>query len=193
MHRQLCSEEIAGGTTAAVVLFCRSTQKVYFAHVGDSKIIAFNSTTVLYESVDHRPLVLRSELERIIHAGGHITDDLYVNNVVNMTRSLGDAIVEKYVIAEPHISEIDWPIDRLESTQYRIVMGSDGLYDVLKVSEVVDIVRAEPDVIKASAKLRDYAYLRSGTDNITAVVIAGVVEDMFSMNETHSDRVNLVF
>jgi serine/threonine protein phosphatase PrpC len=70
MHRQLCSEEIAGGTTAAVALFCRATQKVYLAHVGDSKIIAFNSTTVLYESVDHRPLVLRSELERIIHARG---------------------------------------------------------------------------------------------------------------------------
>lgn len=53
-------------------------------------------------------------------------------------------------------------------------MACDGLWEVVSDQEAVDIVNEmvkKYDVEKAASKLRDIAYSRGSTDNITVMVV----------------------
>jgi len=106
-----------------------------------------------------------------------------------MTRTLGDLQAKKIgLISDPEIEEID-----LQTTDKFIVMGSDGLWDVMNSAEVVGFIlqheqrESIAEAIVAEARSRweemnrskkknagigigDVPYLKFGCDDITAVV-----------------------
>jgi serine/threonine protein phosphatase PrpC len=45
------------------------------------------------------------------------------------------------------------------------------VWDEVEDQHAVDIVKTEPDPFKASAKLRDFAYLLNSEDNISVIVV----------------------
>ena len=64
------------------------------------------------------------------------------------------------------------PVELTDEDEF-IVVGCDGVWDVLSDEEAVRIVRADvaADCALAAAKLRDAAYLAGSDDNISVLVV----------------------
>jgi protein phosphatase 2C family protein 2/3 len=192
------------GCTAVVALVDMNAQKLIVANAGDSRAVlgvqqpAPNGQGVYVRavrmSVDHQPTI-PEEKARIEGLGGFITHDGRVGTLA-VSRSLGDHSYklhaneppsDAYIVALrpgatpvgdlvsslPHIASA--PLS--EHTPF-LVIGSDGLFGVLKDQEVVDSVAhlmAARWPAKVIAKhLVEAAVARWGegaADNVTAVVV----------------------
>lgn len=74
-------------------------------------------------------------MKRITAAGGMVISKR-VMGLLAVTRSFGDHAIKEFVIAEPYISSTP-----LSNDCEFIVMGCDGVFDVLSDGEVCRIVR----------------------------------------------------
>jgi serine/threonine protein phosphatase PrpC len=115
------------------------------------------------------------EIVRIQKAGGFVFKGR-VMGVLAVTRSLGDHVFKKFVIAHPTVREIQ--LDLREASQGKpsfVIVACDGLYDVMSDQEAVDLVlqiivhRGEKE--DAAQYLVEEALRRGTTDNVTAVVV----------------------
>lgn len=132
----------AGSTAVAVVI---APPKLVCAYLGDSRAIIGRrgaKPSGLWEPIPlsgvHKP-DMPGEAERIIAAGGTLTRTRFGPARVNglaMSRAFGDFDVKSAgVIAEPDVNVHD-----LRPTDEVVVVGSDGVWDVLDESEVLEIL-----------------------------------------------------
>ncbi|KAL0555084.1 hypothetical protein IC582_009017 [Cucumis melo] len=156
------------GCTAVVALIVRD--KLFAANAGDCRAILCRAGDPIVLSKDHVASCLE-ERERVINAGGQVKWQVDTWRVgpaaLQVTRSIGDDDLKPAVTAEPEITETV-----LTSQDDCLVMASDGLWDVLSNSEVVDIIR---DTVKdpgmCSKRLATEAAARGSRDNITVIVV----------------------
>ena len=157
-------KEINDGTTAVVLLV--TPTEYYTAHVGDSRAIVVRKQ-------DHEQLTEDdkatnpNEMQRVIDIGGYITKGR-VNGILMVSRSIGDIKYQPYVSAEPHVNRF---VRR--DTDMCIVIGCDGVWDVLTNEKVADICRKKEGTKRMSeiaGYIRDMAYILGSEDNISAVV-----------------------
>lgn len=130
IHRanlELTRDPEAGATTVAVVEL--TGDKLRCFHVGDSTMVVSGQRgRIKVRSVDHSPVGYLlaagsiSEEEAILHSDRH-----YVSNAV------GDLAMQ--VEVGPYVG-----LARHDT----LVMGTDGLFDNLRLAEIVDIVRKGP-------------------------------------------------
>lgn len=127
----------SGGTTLAVVSICNDTVRAY--HAGDSMILVCGQRGKLkYQSVPHSPVGyaeasgMLDEDAAMFHAERHL-----VSNMVGMA----DMRLEVGPLVQ---------LARYDT----VVVGSDGLFDNLFVSEIIDLVRAGP-LARAAQRLLD--------------------------------------
>ena len=196
------------GTTASVAFIVRG--KIFTGHVGDSAIIVGkkheDSISGISLTVDHKPDNLDEE-ERISKAGGMVMRKSGVMRVVwtrplkghigpvrrstptesiaflAVARSLGDLWsynkeTKQFIVSpEPDVS-----VYLLDQNDICLVLGSDGLTNVLKPQQVVDVVcTAEMNTDFSSGQLVNHSrvLLRTaldgwGTlraDNITVITV----------------------
>ena len=52
-----------------------------------------------------------------------------------------------------------------------LVMGCDGVWDVLSDEEAASIARREQDAVMAAVRVRDHAYYEKSADDISALVV----------------------
>ena len=163
------------------------------AHVGDSKacIARVIDNTIYPEwlTVDHKPN-MPQELKRIEQAGGSLAwlhgnkpyirgGDFFQRQAagehpkqLNYSRAFGGKDLKKFGLsAEPDISHFE-----LSSEDYLILLGSDGLWDVVNPRVACDIaIRARLEGKSSTQELVKYAISempRCGVrDNITAIAI----------------------
>eukprot|EP01015_Nassula_variabilis_P030170 TRINITY_DN6599_c0_g1_i1.p4 TRINITY_DN6599_c0_g1~~TRINITY_DN6599_c0_g1_i1.p4 ORF type:complete len:198 (-),score=63.22 TRINITY_DN6599_c0_g1_i1:62-655(-) len=173
-------------------------------------------------SWDHKP-TRADEKERILRAGGKIEKLVVDGNPVGpyrvwaddegpgiaMARTLGDLQAKKIgLISEPEIQWIELnPFDKF------IVIGSDGIWDVMTSAEVIGFVLqnderqdiAEALVMecrsrweelnkqkKSNSKIGDLPYLRFGCDDITAVIcFMGFVEEDADYNPQNLSLIHI--
>eukprot|EP01127_Copromyxa_protea_P014527 TRINITY_DN4067_c0_g1_i1.p1 TRINITY_DN4067_c0_g1~~TRINITY_DN4067_c0_g1_i1.p1 ORF type:complete len:334 (-),score=47.94 TRINITY_DN4067_c0_g1_i1:91-1092(-) len=171
------SNNVKGGSTglAAVVM----EDDIIVANVGDCRMIQWRNGEVTRITKDHKPND-EEERARIEGLGGQITStelpngtmSYRVNGILAVARALGDFSLEPYITAEPDIFHTD-----IGEGEY-IVIACDGIWDVLKDSEVVQICNAywrdnkDPtDLEGAASRLRNTAYSRHSSDNISVVII----------------------
>lgn len=74
------------GCTAVVALLVKN--KLYVANAGDSRCVVSIGGKAHDMSKDHKPND-KSELKRILAAGGRISSDGRINHGLNMSRALG--------------------------------------------------------------------------------------------------------
>merc|ERR1712232_666221 len=90
--------------------------------------------------------------------------------LLSTSRSFGDVdlkVPKPLVIAEPELRVVD-----LVPEDWAILLGCDGVFDVLSDQEVADIILQEPgDAVKAAKLVVENAIAKSSKDNITAVVL----------------------
>ena len=189
--------------------------KCIVANVGDSRLVVYRNKKVFFCSEDHKP-GSNIEKERISKAGGKIYQTpslfpLYQNGKeieipwrvlpgrLSVSRTFGDveAKEEKFggnknvVVALPDITEIE-----LNDEFNFIILGCDGIFDVLsneEILECVKIVLNEKNIqeinqdVNISQLCGDFAEMiiksslaKDSFDNVSCVVIAINIRDLIN-------------
>ncbi|XP_047182228.1 protein kinase and PP2C-like domain-containing protein [Vigna umbellata] len=156
------------GCTAITALIVRN--KLFVANVGDCRAIICRTGNPISLSKDH-VASCPQERERVIRQGGHVHWQVDTWRVglpaLQVTRSIGDDDLKPAVTAEPEITE-----NTLCPDDEFLVMASDGLWDVISSTEVINIIK---DTVKepgmCSKRLATEAVERGSKDNITVIVV----------------------
>ncbi|VDL19799.1 unnamed protein product [Hymenolepis diminuta] len=190
---KLLSGMDVGGSTCIALLLRGNC--VYCANCGDSRAVLSRQGLAEALSVDHKPTMV-SEWSRIVAAGGWVAANR-VNGNLALSRALGDfvykrnaalAAEEQIVSAEPDITQCEL---RLAETDEFIVIGCDGIWDVMTNQEVISYVRSRlangesPDMICEELMMHCLAPNCNpnglGCDNMTVIIVCflngGTLED----------------
>jgi len=131
------------GTTAVTTMV--TPKQFIFANCGDSRAILCSNGKVTFHTVDHKPSN-PDEKTRIEKAGGSVMIQR-VNGSLAVSRALGDFEYKmdnnlgpdkQLVSPEPEISVIS----RQEDVDEFIVIGCDGIWDVMTNEEVGEYIRS---------------------------------------------------
>lgn len=117
---------------------------LYVANAGDSRCVVCREGKAVDMSHDHKP-ELEEEAQRIVNAGGKVTEDGRVNGGLNLSRALGDhsyktneelAAEEQMISPLPSVEQIV-----LEPGKDKfVVLACDGIWNSMGSQEVVDFV-----------------------------------------------------
>jgi serine/threonine protein phosphatase PrpC len=168
------------GCTANVILIHKNM--IYCANAGDSRTIMWTKNEVAHLSTDHKP---EDEIEenRITKAGGYISMGR-VNGNLNLSRALGDLEYKKdksITPAEQVISGVpdvlSWPLTKDDKF---LVMGCDGVWELLNADDICRIVNNKvddcDDLTLLANEILDKGMAPSlgtgeGCDNMSCIVI----------------------
>lgn len=158
---------VAGGTTA--LLAYRSEQFLYVANVGDSRAVLCRASTAVPLSVDHSPTLLREQRRLESLPGGYVIQGR-VRGSLTLTRALGDAQLRPWISPIPDITRVQiTPEDQF------LLLACDGFWDVFTNDEAialaVRLLESTSSPALAALALRDAAFARESTDNITVCVL----------------------
>ena len=151
MSRQKRGNDMGTTLTAFLV----RDQQLFLAHVGDSRAFRWNASGLQQLTVDH-------SLVATMVARGQITaDEIYTHPQRSIVyRSIGD---------RPNV-DIDtgaWPL----APGDRLIVCSDGLWEMLHNEGIRDGLMAEADPQAACDLLASRANAAGGDDNITVIVV----------------------
>ncbi|KAL1523332.1 hypothetical protein AB1Y20_018278 [Prymnesium parvum] len=149
---------------------------LWIANVGDSDAVMLHMPhgdpgmgAVRAERITecHRP-TSREEEVRICENGGFVSAEGELNGFIAVARALGDAAMPPPTCHEPSV--LHYPLSA--SRSYNIVIASDGLWDFVLEGELAGIIGSDcwSSPLAAATALRDEAYRRGSSDNISVVV-----------------------
>ncbi|EPS57770.1 hypothetical protein M569_17047, partial [Genlisea aurea] len=162
----------SSGTTALTALMLG--RSLIIANAGDSRAVLGKRGRAIELSKDHKPNST-SERLRIEKLGGMIYDG-YLNGQLSVARALGDWHIKGQKGSEcPLSSEPEVEETTLTEEDEFLIMGCDGLWDVMSSQYAVTIVRKElmahNDPERCCRELVKEALKRNTCDNLTVVVI----------------------
>lgn len=166
------SLDISSGTTALTALvFGRN---MIIANAGDCRAVLGRRGRAVEMSKDQKPNCI-SERLRIEKLGGVVYDG-YLNGQLSVSRALGDWHMKGPkgsacpLSAEPELQEI-----LLTEDDEFLIMGCDGLWDVMSNQGAVTMARKElmihNDPQRCSRELVREALKRNSCDNLTVIVV----------------------
>ncbi|XP_047158425.1 probable protein phosphatase 2C 47 isoform X1 [Vigna umbellata] len=171
--RDASSLDSSSGTTALIALMLGSSMLI--ANAGDSRAVLGKRGRAVELSKDHKPNCT-SERLRIEKLGGVIYDG-YLNGQLSVARALGDWHIKgskgskSPLSSEPELEEIV-----LTEEDEFLIMGCDGLWDVMSSQCAVTMVRREMmqhnDPNKCAKVLVTEALQRNTCDNLTVVIVS---------------------
>ncbi len=140
------------GTTLTAALIC--SDRLVLAHVGDSRAYRWSDGGLQPLTKDH------SLVARMIEAGDAEPEEIYTHPHRNVIyRSIGDTPVV----------EVDATVLPL-SPGDRLVLCSDGLWEMIRDEGIEDVMMMEADPQAACELLVSRANLAGGDDNISVIV-----------------------
>jgi len=141
------------------------------ANVGDSRAVLGCDGKALAMSRDHKPN-RPEERRRIAAAGGHVVVSLgvhRVNGVLAVSRAFGDKNMRPAIKADPELKE-----KMLEPGDNFLILGTDGLWDMVTNQEAVNVVARGLDDLgpQGCAEMLTTISIRRGSmDNTSAMVV----------------------
>jgi PPM family protein phosphatase len=149
----LNSEYVGMGTTLSMVFIMNNN--LYYGHVGDSRIYLIRKNEITKLTEDH------SLVAELVKQGTIKPEEAFSHPQKNIiTRALGT----EYDI------EADLGKQVIENGDY-LLLCTDGLSNLIKDDEIMELVIAAEDVEQACENLINKAKENGGFDNITVVVI----------------------
>ncbi|XP_058723591.1 probable protein phosphatase 2C 13 [Vicia villosa] len=160
------------GTTALTALILG--KHLLVANAGDCRAVLCKRGVAVDMSHDHRPSYL-PERKRVEELGGYI-DDGYLNGYLSVTRALGDWDLKLPLgSASPLTAEPDVQVVTLTEEDEFLIIGCDGIWDVMSSQEAVSLVRRglrrHDDPQQCARELVKEALRLHTTDNLTVIVI----------------------
>ncbi|XP_045789482.1 probable protein phosphatase 2C 13 [Trifolium pratense] len=160
------------GTTALTALILG--RHLMVANAGDCRAVLCKRGVAVNMSQDHRPSYL-PERKRVEELGGYI-DDGYLNGYLSVTRALGDWDLKLPLgSASPLTAEPDVQVVTLTEEDEFLIIGCDGIWDVMSSQEAVSLVRRglrrHDDPQQCARELVKEALRLHTTDNLTVIVI----------------------
>nr|GMC61930.1 probable protein phosphatase 2C 75 [Ipomoea batatas] len=174
------------GSTAVVVVL--TDEHIVVANCGDSRAVLSRRGRAVPLSVDHKPN-RPDELARIEALGGRViySHGARVEGILAMSRAIGDSFLRPFVIPEPEVTFMS----REPEDDELLVLGSDGLWDVMSNEMVCEVAREclrenSPPVERANDEeatffpsqsasaatlLTRLAFGRNSRDNISVIVV----------------------
>ena len=158
-------EDLNAGCVATI--FYLNGTDLYIANVGDIEAILIQSSGQhKLLTTKHDPAEPR-ERERIREAGGYVSRQGKLNDVLNVSRAFGHYHLMPSVIAAPHTMHM-----QVNDTDEMIVLASREFWDHVTVDLALDVARAEKnDLMLAAQKLRDLAMAYGARDKIMVMVL----------------------
>ncbi|XP_061372786.1 probable protein phosphatase 2C 27 isoform X2 [Gastrolobium bilobum] len=166
------SLDISSGTTALTALVFGRTMII--ANAGDCRAVLGRRGRAIEMSKDQKPSCISEKL-RIERLGGVVYDG-YLNGQLSVSRALGDWHMKGLkgsacpLSAEPELKEI-----HLTEDDEFLIMGCDGLWDVMSNQCAVTMARKElmihNDPQRCSRELVREALKRNSCDNLTVIVV----------------------
>lgn len=152
-ERSLSESELRGmGTTAVVAVYANN--KLYLAHVGDSRAYILKGSEYTQLTKDH------SVVQELVESGQISEEEAREHPIKNViTRAIG---VEKTV--EIDFKELDFEIDEA------LLICTDGLSNYL-TDDVFKSILRDNSKEEYAEKLVEYAKESGGADNITVVLM----------------------
>ena len=144
---ELADHPVPAGCTAVAVL--QVGQTLITANCGDSRaVVGRSGNQVAPLSFDHKPAD-DVERNRIVGAGGFITEaqgHFRINGNLNLSRSLGDLKYKQNPTCSPAEQMItaypDVTVHTIDPLDEFMIIGCDGIWDVLSNEDAVAFVRA---------------------------------------------------
>ncbi|EMD66268.1 hypothetical protein COCSADRAFT_296563 [Bipolaris sorokiniana ND90Pr] len=164
---ELSDDDLTSGSVATV-LFLKEME-LYISNVGDAQALLIRSEG------GHKILTRKhdpaepGERSRIREAGGFVSRQGKLNDVLEVSRAFGYVQMSPSVIASPHILNMT-----LGDTDEMVLVASRELWEYLTPDFAVDVARSERnDLMVAAQKLRDLA-IAFGATNKIMVMLLGV-------------------
>jgi serine/threonine protein phosphatase PrpC len=163
IYQEATSNETWRGMACVLTLALISDDKVFVGHVGDSRLYLTWNGAVRKLTSDHSPVGERedagelNEAEAMTHPRRH-----------EVFRDVG---------SKPRLPDEEDFIEMKEflfKPDAAILLCSDGLSDLLTSAEMLQVMeRYDGDPAQVAGELVDAANLVGGTDNVTAIFVAG--------------------
>ena len=159
------------GNTASVVII-NNNKEIYCANVGDSKCVLIKKNKTIITLTTEHTCSNVNEVNRVRNSKGIVFQGRVFGKLI-LTRSIGDKEMKNYgIIATPSINKVI--INNNEDLC--IVMGSDGIWDVLNDEKLIEIIFKNGNNNISSAQqlsqdIIDRALKEGTSDNVTCIVI----------------------
>jgi adenylate cyclase len=162
---ELSDDDLTSGCVATVLYL--KEMELYISNVGDAQALLIRSEG------GHKLLTRKhdpaeaSERTRIREAGGFVSRQGKLNDVLEVSRAFGYVQMTPSVIASPHILKLT-----LGDTDEMILIASRELWEYLTPDFAVDVARSERnDLMRAAQKLRDLAIAFGATNKIMVMLL----------------------
>lgn len=171
----LSKEDLNSGAVATVAYL--QGQELYIGNVGDVQGLIIESDST-HKMITHKHDPAEpNERSRIREAGGWVSRNGRLNDLLEVSRAFGYADLMPAVQAAPHVTHIT-----IKEQHEVIVLATKELWEFVTPGLVTDVVRAErPDLMLAAQKLRDLAIAYGATGKIMVMMIS--VADLKKRNE----------
>ncbi|KAI9169370.1 hypothetical protein LWI28_011362 [Acer negundo] len=153
---EFLKQGLASGACCVTALI--EGQEVVVSNVGDCRAVLCRGGVAEALTTDHRA-EREDERKRIENQGGYVEvhrGGWRVHGILSVSRSIGDAHLKNWVVAEP-----DTRVVHVTSDMEFLVLASDGLWEKVSNQEAVDTVK-KLLVGKALGPLRDHSKENDG-------------------------------
>ncbi|KAF0932101.1 hypothetical protein E2562_008638 [Oryza meyeriana var. granulata] len=165
----------SSGTTVTFVII--DGLVITVASVGDSRCVLEAEGSIYHLSADHRFDASKEEVDRVTESGG----DVGRLNVVGgaeigplrcwpgglcLSRSIGDQDVGEFIVPVPYVKQI-----KLSTAGGRLIISSDGVWDVLTAEVAFNCSRALPPEAAAEQIVKEAVQAKGLRDDTTCIVV----------------------
>ncbi len=176
--RNLLAEGYLRGGATATTAYLRGG-RIWVANVGDCRAVMREAGDAKALTHDHRP-DKAEERDAVERRGGKIVKVKgisRVQGVLGVSRALGDRDLKEYITAEPEVFS-----GLVSETSEFLILGTDGLWDVVGNMEATDVVaqamaaasgvsNGRNGTDAASRELVDLARARGSRDDISVLIV----------------------
>jgi adenylate cyclase len=163
----LNQDDINSGGVATVLYL--NDMDLYVANVGDAQAVLVKADGTLRTLTFNHDPAQQDERARIREAGGFVSRNGKLNDVLPVSRAFGYFPLMPSVIAAPHTSHLT-----LTEQDEMIIVASKEVWEYVTFDLAVDVARSESrDLMVAGQKIRDLA-IAFGASNKLMVMILGI-------------------
>lgn len=171
----LSKEDLNSGGVATVAYL--QGQELYVANVGDVQALLLQSDGTSKVLTHKHDPAEPGERSRIRDAGGWVSRNGRLNDLLEVSRAFGYADLMPAVQAAPHVTHVT-----IKEQHEILILATRELWEYLTPSLVTDIARSErQDLMRASQKVRDLAMAYGASGKIMVMMIS--VMDLKKRNE----------